>query len=97
MTDFCISAVRYDPANQHIATLKVHEDKGTKVGPARIVPREFIVDLIRLGKATFQTIRFNKEKDVWEDGALVHVFDGDYLSTDRNDIAKDNLSKLPTF
>lgn len=97
MTDFCISAVRYDTSNQHIAMLKVHEDKGSKIGPARIVPREFVADLIRLNKATFQTITHSKESKSWSNGALVHVIDDTYLSTDRNDISKDNLGKLPGF
>lgn len=96
MADFCISAVRYDSNNQHIDWLKVHEDKGLSIGPARSVPRLFVVDLIRLGKATFQTVVKNS-KDQWKDGEHVHVIDDEYLSTDRNSTVRDNLGNLPTF
>ena len=83
MTDFYISAVNYDKETQHIAMLKVHEDKGSTVGPARKVPREFVADLIRLNKASFMTITKNKDSK-WEEGAHVHVMDDTYLSTDKN-------------
>jgi hypothetical protein len=97
MTDFCISAVRYDSDNQHIEFVRVREDKGTKVGPTRIVPREFVADLIRLEKATFQTIVYDKGTEKYKNGALVHVIDETFLSTDKNDITKDNLGELPKF
>jgi hypothetical protein len=96
MTDFCISAVRYDSKNEHIDWVKVHEDHGSKIGPARNVPRLFVADLIRLGKATFQTIVKGSDGK-WQNGALIHVVDENYLSTDRNSTKRDNLGNLPTF
>lgn len=96
MTDFCISAVRYDSNNQHIELLKVHEDRGSSIGPFRSVPRLFVADLIRLGKATFQTVVKGSNGN-WQNGAHVHVIDEDYLSTDRNSTKRDNLGNLPTF
>lgn len=96
MTDFCISAVRYDSKNEHIDWVKVHEDRGSSIGPYRRVPRLFVADLIRLGKATFQTVVQGSDGK-WQDGAHVHVIDNDYLSTDRNSTKRDNLGNLPTF
>jgi hypothetical protein len=97
MTDFCISAVRYDSENQHIEWIKVREDMGATIGPARTVSREFVADLIRLGKATFQTVTYDKASKQYSNGALVHVIDHTFLSTDKNDITKDNLGRLPKF
>ncbi|MCQ3002606.1 DUF3892 domain-containing protein [Pseudomonas syringae] len=96
MTDFCISAVRYDNDGNHIQAVRVHQDKGSSVGPALTSDREFVADLILLGKASFQTIT-KDSNNKWQDGALIHVLDGKYLSTDPNSLARDNLGKLPRF
>lgn len=96
MFDFCISAVRYDSENQHIEWVKVHEDKGATIGPARQVPRAFVADLIRLEKATFQTV-IKMSNGNFANGAHIHVIDDIYLTTDRNNTKRDNLGNLPTF
>lgn len=96
MTDFCISAVSYDATKQHIDWVRVHQDLDTKIGPSRTVARAFVADLIRLNKATFQTIIKDSEGK-WQNGAHVHVTDGEYLTTDRNSTKRDNLGNLPTF
>lgn len=96
MSDFCISAVRYDSNNEHIDWVKVHEHRGSSIGTARTVHRAFVADLIRLGKATFQTIVKGSNGN-WQNGAPVHVIDEIYLWTDRNSPKRDNLGKLPTF
>jgi len=96
MKDFCISAVKYDLLKKHIEYVKVHEDKGTKIGPARIVPREFVADLIRMGKATFQTITLGGNGN-WQNGAEIHVIDDEYLTTNKNSTVRDNLGSLPNF
>jgi hypothetical protein len=100
MVDFCISEVRYDEKNEHIEWLKVHErqTKGTAwyVGPMRLVPRAFVADLIRLNKASFETIVKNASNQFIH-GAHVHVIDGAYLTTDRNNTKRDNLGRLPVF
>jgi len=97
MTDFCVSAVKYDQADQHIEWLRLHEDLGDKIGAATFVPRVFVAHLIRKGCATFQTITRNPTTGKWEDGAALHLIDNIYLSTDRDDMKKDNLGKLPRF
>lgn len=100
MVDFCISAVRYNEKREHIDYLKVHErtTSGTNwsFGPYRIVARAFVADLIRLNKASFETIVQGKD-DLWRRGADVHVVDEIYLSTDRNQTKRDNLSNLPEY
>lgn len=96
MTDFCISAVRYNSSQQHIDFVMVHQDLNTSVGPSRVVPRVFVADLIRMNKATFQTI-VKDTNGTWQNGASVHVIDVEYLTTDRNSTKRDNLGNLPTF
>jgi hypothetical protein len=96
MTDFCISAVRLDKDEQHIEWVRVHECQNAQIGPARTVSRRFVADLIRLGLVTFQTT-VKDSSGKWKHGASVHVFDGEYLATDRNNTKKDNLGNLPKF
>lgn len=97
MPDFSVSAVKYDQEEQHIEWLEVREDFPKRVGDPRKVPRAFVADLIRKGCATFQTITRNPSTGNWQNGATLHVIGDEYLSTDPNDIKKDNLGKLPRF
>ncbi len=99
--DFWITAVR--KGQDHIVSVKVRRnfpEKG-ELGPSRIVPREFIADLINSGKATFCTATYgptnNFPKGAWSQGAHVHVIDGDFITTDANKRIKDNLGELETF
>lgn len=96
MADFCITAVKYSTNREHIEWLKVNEEKPGKIGTDRVVARAFVADLIRLGKATFQTRVITSEKK-WRVGAQVHVIDDVYLSTNRNSTKRDNLENLPEF
>lgn len=96
MTDFCITAVRYDAERKHINYVQVSQDLPEAFGPKRVVPRAFVADLIRMNKATFATWVLNKEGN-FSRGADVHVIEEVYLSTDRNSTKRDNLSSLPEF
>lgn len=100
MVDFCISAVRYNEKKEHITYVKVHErkvaDKKWSIGRPRTVSRAFVADLIRLKKASFETI-VKRDDGLWYHGAHVHVIDESYLSTDKNNSKRDNLSNLPEF
>ncbi len=96
MADFCITAVRYDKDRSHIEYVHVREEKLKAIGAARVVPRVFVADLIRLGKATFQT-RIKSADDKWKVGADVHLIDDEYLTTDKNSTKRDNLGNLPEF
>lgn len=96
MADFCITAVRYNAQGEHIEFVKVCEEKADSLGLERIVSRAFVADLIRLGKATFQT-RTEVVSGRWRIGATVHVIEDDYLTTDPNYTKRDNLGNLPLF
>ena len=96
MTDFCITAVRYSKDRDHIESVEVREEKPESIGLRRTVARAFIADLIRLGKATFQT-RIKNADGNWYHGAHVHLIDDTFLTTDRNSTKRDNLGSLPEF
>ncbi|MGG3796544.1 hypothetical protein ABEU86_20110 [Pseudomonas paraversuta] len=96
MTDFCITAVRYNKAKEHIEFVVVREEKPENVGRPRTVSRAFVADLIRLEKATFQT-RFQDAEGLWDRGARVHVLEEVFLTTDKNSTKRDNLGALPEF
>ncbi|EJM94755.1 DUF3892 domain-containing protein [Pseudomonas sp. GM67] len=96
MTDFCITAVRYSTDRKHINYVQVGEEKSDSIGTRRTVERAFVADLIRLGKASFQT-RIKKSDGLLYVGARVHLIDDTYLTTDRNSTERDNLESLPEF
>lgn len=96
MTDFCITAVKYDAEQKHINYVQVSENLPKKFGMKRAIPRGFVADLIRLKKATFSTWVENSD-GTFSKGADVHVVDDVYLSTDRNSSKRDNLGNLPDF
>jgi len=96
MTDFCITAVRYNTDRKHISYVQVREEKPDSVGSRRTVARAFVADLIRLGKASFQT-RIKKADGKFYPGAHIHLIDDTFLSTDKNSSERDNLGSLPEF
>ena len=96
MADFCITAVKYTTDRKHIEWVRVNEEKPGQIGPDRIVSRAFVADLIRLGKATFQT-RTLTAAGKWALGAKVHVIDDIYLTTNSNNTKRDNLENLTEF
>lgn len=96
MADFCITEVRYDKKHDQIEWVRVREELGDDlVGPWRRVPRAFIVDLIRLGKVSFQTR--TEERNKWKRGASVVIYANKFLTTEGNRTEKDNLGELPEF
>lgn len=96
MADFCITAVRYNQDRSHIEYVCVREEKPKEIGLSRTVPRAFVADLIRLGKATFQT-RTKTADDKWTVGAQIHLIDEIYITTNKNSKKRDNLENLPEF
>lgn len=93
--DFWITGV--NKGDKHIDYVRVQRKKVTaNLGPARIVDRGFVADLIRGGKATFCTSVKNSEGK-WQEGARVHVIEEDFLTTDPNDAKRDNLGNLQEF
>lgn len=96
MADFCITAVSYSKDRKHIDWVQVREEKPASIGDPRTVSRAFVADLIRLGKASFQT-RLKNSEGSWSLGASVHVIESIYLTTNRNSSQRDNLENLPEF
>lgn len=95
MADFCITAVQYDKEHDRITWLQAREELGgDQVGPWRWVSRLFAVDLIRMGKASFQT-RTQDRNGKWVKGAVVVVYADKFLTTEGNKTERDNLGELP--
>lgn len=95
--NYLISAVKYDDDHKHITHLKVHEDKGDKVGERQSYSRQKVVDAINSG-TTFITIY--KENKTWQKGQKVFVIEVNgvsYLKTVDNKKEEDNLENLPEF
>jgi len=94
MADFYISGIRRDSTGKHIQYVKIIQ-AGKNGKDASVNSRQFVAELIKAGKATFQTIRYVDGK--WVYGANVHVIDDIYLTTDPNSTTRDNLGNLPVF
>lgn len=97
--DYLISAVRYNPEKTHIDKVKVHEDLGDKMSSAVEMARSVVVANINNGK-THMTVYLDVTTGNYkkgEDVRVVKVNNTDYIRTDTNSIAKDNLGKLPEF
>jgi len=95
--DFLISAVRYSADETHIERVRVHEDLGDKIGSAKESSRTEVVKNIKNGK-TYVTIF--KGQNGWKKGQDVHIIqvgNEEFIRTDKNQKARDNLENLPTF
>lgn len=96
--DYCISAVRYNTEHTHIVKVKVHTYSGDAIGNATEWIRSEVVTAIEAGK-TFVTItrttdwKWNKGEDV----RIITVNGVNYIRTDANSKASDNLGNLPEF
>ncbi len=96
--DLLISAVRYNAQETHIERVEVREDLDDKVSAASESSRADVIKNIKSGK-TYATI--TKAKDGgWLKGQDVHIIQvgaEDFIRTDENKTAKDNLENLPRF
>lgn len=98
--DYLISEVRYlETVNtKHISSVKVHEDKGDKIGKSTIWTRQDVINAIDLNN-TFCTI-IKTEKNEWKKGALIEkikISSEWYIKTEKDNTKKDNLENLPEF
>lgn len=96
--DYLISAVRYNAAETHIEKVRVHEDKGEKVGPPSAWERSEAVSSLEAGY-TFMTITKSSDGQ-WQRGAKVRIVTvkaKKYIRTDADATAEDNLGSLPRF
>lgn len=96
--DYGISKVTYDDERTDIVRVEVREDKGDKFGPAAKWTRSEVVSAIERGKSFVTILRSADNK--WRKGQDVHIItvnDVEYIRTDRNRRASDNLENLPEF
>jgi hypothetical protein len=99
MTDYYVTAVRYDEKKSHITHVHVrHRNRAElTVGAAMVSSREFVANLITTETANFRTAVWNTDTKVWNGGERIHVVGESFLSTDRNGQVKDNLGELKEF
>ena len=96
--DYGIPKVRYNDERTHIAEVKVHEDKGDAFGGAGEWSRNQVVSALERGKSFITILKGTGGK--WQKGQDVHVIavNGmEYIRTDQNHKASDNLENLPEF
>jgi hypothetical protein len=96
--DYTISAVRYNSQHTHIDQLEVRKDSGDSLGVANVWLRQDVISSIKSGK-TFVTVLKNRD-GTWRKGdnvSIVRVNGVEYLRTDGNSRASDNLGELPEF
>ena len=96
--DLLISAVTYSADETHIEKVRVHSDLGKSVGVPKISSRTDVVNNIKRG-LTYLTILKNAGGN-WRQGQEVHtirVGNEEFIRTDKNSVAKDNLENLPEF
>jgi len=96
--DYCISKVQYNEERTHIVKVEVREDKGDTLGSPQEWQRTKVVTEIQTGK-TFITI-MSDGSGKWRKGrevGTVTINGVNYIRTDRDKIASDNLENLPEF
>lgn len=92
MADFYVAGIRKDKTTGHIQQVQVIKNGSAK---RLTTDREFVANLISIGRTTFQTIFLENNK--WRYGAMIHVIDEVFIATDANASLKDNLDSLPHF
>lgn len=99
MTDFYISAIRMDSTGQHIEWVKTHKKTSDSAmqTSGSVNSRQFIAELISIGRVEFRTVTWNSSTSKWAIGAKVEVMADGYITTDPNKTKKDNLGNLPEF
>jgi hypothetical protein len=93
-------AVHYEGLGiyRHIASVKVARYDGSNMVGTVILQRQQVADAIKWKRAIYTTAYLSN--GAWYKGAVVEVFPyngTDYLRTDSNRIAADNLGNLPEF
>ncbi|MGB9693625.1 MAG: hypothetical protein ACPLYF_02155, partial [Fervidobacterium sp.] len=81
--DFLISAVRYDANKAHIEKVRVHEDLGEQVGPAKESSRIDVLNNIKSGFSYVTILKTQNGK--WQKGQEVHIIkvgNDEFIRTD---------------
>lgn len=97
MVEYLIFGVSYSEDEKHIEWVFLSRIENGTVTGGSVVDHSFVVDLIKTESASFRTATIDKEEKKYHRGAKVHVYDDEFLATDRNATDKDNLSNLPRF
>jgi hypothetical protein len=98
MSNYLITAVRYNNSEAHIVKVRTHTDNGDSMGPVVDLERATVVNRIESG-GSFKTA-YKQSDGTYRRGAEVRVvtIEGTkYLRTDADRIKKDNLGSLPRF
>jgi hypothetical protein len=96
--DYGISGVRYDSTHTRIMQVKVHLDGGDTIGAASIISRTDVVNAINRGTSYVTIVKNgNGQWTKGEDVRKVTINGADYIRTDNNRTARDNLENLPEF
>jgi len=96
--NYGISAVRYNTEHTHIINVRVHVDNGDTMGSAKEWIRNEVVSAIDKDQ-TFITIMKDSNGN-WAKGQDVHIVsinDVNYIRSDKNNLASDNLENLTEF
>jgi hypothetical protein len=96
---YLISGKKMNKAGTHIEYVEVRPDLGDKVGLPMTWTRTCAIKHVLTGNYTFMTIIKDSERK-WAPGAKVEVVEVDgkqFLRTDPNPRANDNLDNLPDF
>jgi hypothetical protein len=97
--DYCIVGVRYTPDRKHIDTVRMLPDTGSLLATGLIMARSQVVAGLRRGMS-FVTALPDPEQMSYVKGqpiSLVAVDDTEYLRTDAEFLAADELGGVPEF
>lgn len=95
--DYAVTAVQYDEDGSQIVKVKRYDVGEDQLSNGTEKWRSEVVADINVDGYSYTTA-FKNDDGRWELGEEIHVVDvhgTNYLRTDRNDIAQDNLGELP--
>lgn len=95
--DFLISEVRYHTDKTHIDMVKAHADLGDTVGSAQELTRFTIVANIKKGTSYVTIFKKDNNWHKGQDVRIIEVGSEEFIRTDANEKASDNLENLPEF
>lgn len=98
--DFVITRVRYNAAGTHIDHVEVADDTGDALGAKRSESRSTVIANLKARKSYVTAPPSRTTSGSVEKGAAVEVIvvnGAEYIRTDRNGTARDNLGELPTY
>ena len=98
--DYVITRVRYNSGGTHIDQVEAANDGDDGIGSKRIESRATVLANIKARKTYFTAPPSKTAAGMVTKGAsvgMVLVSGTEYLRSDANKVARDNLDNLPTF